>query len=72
MSFVFIIDQVKHIEIIDRMPPWTYPTLAKQNQSNKCQYNLASEEEEESQSPQFILIQKITCKTTMVPIAAAT
>lgn len=35
MPFVFIIGQVKHIEIIGRMPRRTYPTLVKKtNQAN--------------------------------------
>jgi hypothetical protein len=42
VPFVFIVGQVEHIEIIGRMPGWTYPTLAKQNQSNTKQTDMLS------------------------------
>ena len=42
VPFVFIIGQVKHIEIIGRMPGRTYPTLPKQNKSSTKETNMLS------------------------------
>lgn len=78
VPFVFIIGQVKHIEIIGWMSGRTYPTLAKQNQLNRyVKSKHLIKKKKNSKAKQVIRnLNKmhptiITWKTTMVPTVAA-